>query len=149
MPVHPVLLAAGFEGYVQGLRGRGERHLFPDLAPDRYGNRTAAFSKWMTRFLDRLGLSDPALVFHSFRHGFKTACRRAELPREVHDYLTGHSGGTVGERYGEEHLPRVARAMARGSFPTVDVLFMAGRPASTIGARVDAARPDQGTASRH
>jgi integrase len=65
----------------------------------------------MARFLDRLGLSDPALVFHPFRHGFKSACRRAELPREVHDYLTGHSGGTVGERYGEEHLPRVARAM--------------------------------------
>ena len=148
MPVHPVLLAAGFEGYVQGLRQGGERHLFPDLAPDRYGNRTAAFSKWMARFLDRLGLSDPALVFHSFRHGFKSACRRAELPREVHDYLTGHSGGTVGERYGDEHLPRVPNAMSRGAFPTVAVLFMAGCPASTIGARVDAVRPDQVGSSR-
>lgn len=132
VPVHPVLLAAGFEEYVRGLRARGERHLFPDLTPDRYGNRTAAFSKWMARLLDRLGLVDPTLVFHSFRHGFKSACRRADLPREVHDYLTGHSSGTVGERYGEEHLPRVAKAIARVTFPGVDDLFMVGAGSERI-----------------
>jgi integrase len=124
IPVHPVVLAAGFEAYVQDLRARQEIHLFPDLKPDRYGHRTAAFSKWMARFLDYLGLANPALVFHSFRHGFKSACRRADLPIEVHDYLTGHSSGDVGRRYGEEHLPRIAAALAAVSFPTVDPLFM-------------------------
>ena len=52
-------------------------------------------------------LSDPPtfktrvrIPFHSFRHAFKDACRRAKLSEEVHDALTGHTNGGVGRTYG-------------------------------------------------
>jgi hypothetical protein len=35
-------------------------------------------------------------VFHSFRHSFKDACRRAAIPEEIHDAITRHSGGGGG-----------------------------------------------------
>jgi hypothetical protein len=39
-------------------------------------------------------------VFHSFRHTFKRMCRDAGIGEELHDALTGHSGGGVGRSYG-------------------------------------------------
>jgi integrase len=128
VPLHPVLLAAGFEQHVEGLRARGERRLFPELAADRHGKLTAAFSKSFGRLLDGLGLGDRALVFHSFRHGFKSACRRAELPVDIHDHLTGHSDRSVGRRHGREFAPRLAQAMARVHFPAIDAIFAPGWP---------------------
>ncbi len=53
------------------------------------------------RYLTRIGLEDRELVFHSFRHNFKTACRFVNIPTEVHDELTGHRPMTVGGWYGE------------------------------------------------
>ena len=38
--------------------------------------------------------------FHAFRHTFKTACRAARIEEELHDAITGHSGGGVGRSYG-------------------------------------------------
>ena len=123
IPLHPVLLNAGFERYVDELRARGEVQLFPDLEPDRYGTRTAAFSKRFGRLLDSLDLEDRCLVFHSLRHGFKSACRAADLMRDVHDYLSGHVDGAVSRRYGREHAPRLLQAVSMIRFPGVDELF--------------------------
>jgi integrase len=123
IPLHPVLLAAGAEAYVEELRAKGIERLFPDLEPDRYGTRTAAFSKRFGRLLDSLGLDDRRLVFHSLRHGFKTACRAADLMHDVHDYLTGHVDGTVSRRYGREHAPRLFQAVSKIRFPGIDELF--------------------------
>lgn len=39
-------------------------------------------------------------MFHSFRHTFKAACRRAGIHEETHDLLTGHRGTGVGRSYG-------------------------------------------------
>ena len=39
-------------------------------------------------------------MFHSFRHTFKRMCRDAKIGEELHDALTGHSGGGVGRGYG-------------------------------------------------
>ena len=48
-----------------------------------------------------LKITDPGLVFHSFRHAFKRFARDAEINTEIHDLLTGHSSGTVGSTYGK------------------------------------------------
>jgi integrase len=122
IPIHPVLLRAGFEEYVMGLAARGETHLFPDLRADKFGKRTAAYSKAFARLLSSVDLDDPALVFHSLRHGYKTACRRAGLDRDDHDFLTGHRDGSASQDYGEPDLPRLFAAIARISFPAVEQL---------------------------
>lgn len=60
------------------------------------------------------GVRRDGVCFHSLRHTFKNLCREAGLLEEVHDALTGHSGGGVGRKYGARPpLPVLAEAMAR------------------------------------
>lgn len=97
VPVHQVLIKLGFLDYAAKI---GSEYLFPS----RYGTPQKLvheYSKAFGRYLTRIGLEDRELVFHSFRHNFKTACRFANIPTEVHDELTGHRPMTVGGWYGE------------------------------------------------
>lgn len=50
--------------------------------------------------MDRVGLSDPALVYHSFRHGFRDACRSADISEEAAHALGGWATVNQGQRYG-------------------------------------------------
>jgi hypothetical protein len=49
---------------------------------------------------------------HSFRHRFKDMCRDAEIHKEVHDALTGHTEGDVGALYGEGFTLKRLAALA-------------------------------------
>jgi integrase len=92
VPLHPVLIERGLLDYVESLDPDGR--LFPNL-------KVPPYSKRFNRMVDDLGITDPAAVFHSFRHGFKDACRAAGVSEEVHDALTGHSGRSIGRDYGK------------------------------------------------
>ena len=113
VPVHPELVRLGFLRFAADRRAAGAAWLFPELTVSPDGRRSAAWSKWWGRFTAKLGLADPRLVFHSWRHSFKSACRAAAIPEDVHDGLTGHAGGGVGRRYGARELLVLAREMAR------------------------------------
>ena len=39
----------------------------------------------------------PRKVAHSLRSNFKALCTEASIPKDVHDYLTGHGAGDVGQ----------------------------------------------------
>lgn len=112
VPIHPELIRLGFKEYVASV-ARGGR-LFPDLKPDQFDNWTGNFSKWWGRWARALGIVDRRKVFHSFRHTFKAACRRAGLQEEVHDLLTGHAGAGVGRGYGraEEYSDELVSTLA-------------------------------------
>lgn len=134
VPSHPILSRMGFLRYVEQLRKRGERFLFPDLKPNKYGHRTQAWLKWFARFLDSVGISEPGKTFHSFRHTFKTAARRARIAEDIHDRLTGHAIPSVGRDYGEAgDLPFLAEEVASISFGAavdrqLEILFPTQRP---------------------
>jgi integrase len=68
-------------------------------------------------------LRDPNLVFHSFRHTFKDTCRAADLREEVHDALTGHTGGnSVGRSYGRGMpIERLAEAIKKVEYKGLDL----------------------------
>ncbi|WP_409993919.1 tyrosine-type recombinase/integrase [Roseateles albus] len=104
IPVHPELQRVGFLRYVDARRVANDDWLFPLLRADRFGNRSGNFSRWWGRHMrakNGCGIEDGRLVFHSFRHTFKTLCRAARIPEDIHDALTGHSGGgNVGRGYG-------------------------------------------------
>jgi hypothetical protein len=52
-----------------------------------------------------VGVLDTAKVFHSFRHGFKDALRKASPDEELRDALTGHKGPkSVGRDYGAKEM---------------------------------------------
>ena len=134
MPLHPELVRLGFLRFAADRGGAGAAWLFGELRASPDGSRSAAWSKWWGRYLDGIGLSDPRLVFHSWRHAFKTACRAASIPEDVHDSLTGHAGGGVGRRYGARELLVLAREVEK----------IAASPAL---ADVPVYRPERDTAS--
>jgi integrase len=117
IPVHQVIIDAGFQEYCDWLRARGEKRLFPELP--NVGKKTKRFSQWFNRdFRPTVGLAGPERTFHSFRHSFKDRCREAGLERDIHDALTGHADGAVGARYGDGHsLEKLKAAMDRITFP--------------------------------
>ena len=99
IPVHPLLLRAGFDELVERRRLEGADWLFPDLTPNKYGHRTARVSRLFATYLEDLGITDDEKVFHSFRHSVRRILRRPGL-EEIVDLICGHSDGKVGRRYG-------------------------------------------------
>ena len=128
VPLHPELVRLGFLDHVERRRASGGGPLFPDLKPDNHGVQTGNFSKWWGRHARRRGIEDRRKTFHSFRHGFKQAIREAGVGEEVHDALTGHSGGGVGRTYGGYPLGLKAGAIAKVKYPGLDLSSMYDRP---------------------
>ncbi|HEY3431169.1 MAG TPA: site-specific integrase [Rhodocyclaceae bacterium] len=113
VPLHPELLRLGFIDYVEQQRDAGHVRLFPLLARSGGRQLTSNWSQWFSRYLrDTVGIQDRRKVFHSFRHGFKEACRQSGIPKDIHDQLTGHASPDVGDRYGGEHYPLAPLAAA-------------------------------------
>lgn len=100
VPIHQQLINFGLLDYVAHAKKSGAVQLFSDLTLTKHGAYAASFSNWFGRYCRDIGLNDPNKVFHSFRHNFKDACRDAEIPKDVHDRLTGHASPDVGSSYG-------------------------------------------------
>jgi integrase len=113
IPIHTELIKCGFLDYVATRRSAGGGRLFPDMKRGSLGTLSDIFSKWFTRYRRSLGITDSRKPFHSFRHGFKQACRAAGMGEEIHDSLTGHSNGSVGRGYGGVPLTTKAEAIQR------------------------------------
>lgn len=119
VPVHPELIRLGVLRYRQS-RLEGKRKetesLWPDLQSANETYRSTGWSKWFNRYLrTKAKITDPSIVFHSFRHSFKRMARDAGLTEELHDALTGHAGsGGVGRGYGGGFgLKALGEAIAR------------------------------------
>lgn len=93
VPLHPVLLEAGFLAYRADIvRQLGDGPLFPGLG-SKPGD---AVGDWFNRtyLRNQCGISEQ--VFHCFRHTFITAADRAGVPEGRIARITGHSqGGSV------------------------------------------------------
>lgn len=96
VPLHNEIVRVGFLNYVDELRGQGQTRVFPRLKPGgadgRFGHN---FTKWFTRYRQDLGLYEPGLDFHSFRHSATTFLHQGGVEDSVLDRLTGHT--TTGE----------------------------------------------------
>ena len=101
IPLSPVLIERGFLEYVKAQPKDGL--LFSELRPGPHGVLTGAFSKRYARFSDSLGITDPRTCFHSYRHSWIDAARRAKVEQEIRSALLGHSAGTMTARYGSGH----------------------------------------------
>ena len=133
VPIHPQLIKCGFLDHVAALKAKGEKRLFPDLKVSKDGSYTAGWSKKINRIMRRLGITDRRKVFHSLRHNFKDACRRAGIQEAVHDALTGHSNGSVGRNYGLGYqVAELAEAISKITYPNLDLSHLevgrAGKP---------------------
>lgn len=102
VPVLPELRRLGIERWAadQHRRGRG-------LVEGPNGSED--WSKWLNRYLDAIGLDDPAIVAYSLRHNFRQQLRAADLHPEIVDKVFGHEGDSVGHGYGRDMSPEEAR----------------------------------------
>ncbi|WP_420135056.1 DUF6538 domain-containing protein [Rhodopseudomonas sp.] len=105
VPLHAELERIGLLKYRKVLLNGGahvEDPLWPEVKAEGERTRSSAWSKWFGRYLrSTCGVTDATKVFHSFRHTFKRMTRDAGISEEMHDALTGHSGGGVGRSYGK------------------------------------------------
>ena len=101
VPMHHFLIEKGLLEERDRLAKAGETRLFPKIKSAEGRPQTAAFSKWWGRWTSAIGLDDPSLVFHSFRHSFKDRCRDCKIPMPISEALMGHSSGSkVADQYG-------------------------------------------------
>lgn len=91
VPVHSRLIELGLLDYAVALRNAGHRRLFPDLSDEARDGPGQPASKHFARYCNRIGLSNPMLVFHSFRHGAVGRMRAAGVPKELRMVVVGHS----------------------------------------------------------
>jgi integrase len=107
VPIHPELLRLGLLDYVTARTLDGaEAWLFPSVAPDQR-RALAAWSKWFGQYLRKpIGVTSPDRVFHSFRHSFQDALRRATPDAELRDALPGRSSRSksVSRDYGAKYM---------------------------------------------
>lgn len=112
VPLHPHLIAVGFLDWA---RSRKTDLLFPELESTRGPSHVAG--RWFAAHLDRVGLSDPGLVFHSMRHGFKEAADAAGVQDSKVRALGGWAVGDVAERYGRrDYVPTLYREVKKIKF---------------------------------
>lgn len=119
VPIHPDVMALGFAAFVAKVAKdkRGKR-LFWQVGFGADGQASTVFSKWFARLMDKAGLRDPSLVFHSFRHTAEDAFRNALLPQYTTDRIIGHSGGKVSDGYGEGiSLETASEALIKAKLP--------------------------------
>lgn len=107
LPIATRLVELGFIDYVERLRNLGATKLFPhrDLT-SKTGRRDPSknCSRRFGEYLDTLGIVDPALVFHSFRHTVVTALQDAGTPLKDSMEIAGHQA--------QDHAVRTGRISA-------------------------------------
>jgi len=113
VPLHPRLIEEGLLDLVEERRASGEdvfvlrywhryRKRIVDLEEDSRGRVSGAYSKRFASLLDRLSLSDPGLVFHSWRHRLQDVADTVGIPESHRRYLTGRANKNAAEgAYGE------------------------------------------------
>ncbi len=103
VPLHPDVLELGFSDFLKSRskHRKPTERLFHRVAFGSDGQASTVFSKWFARFLDKAGLCDPTLVYHSFRHAAEDAFRDALQPQYLIDRIIGHSDGSTSGGYGE------------------------------------------------
>ena len=132
LPIHPLLLRLGFLDFVKSRSTASDSSLlFPDLPQKKDGTFADLFSVYFCRFLKKT-FADQGKptngTFHSFRHSFKDAMRRAKTPVEIADRLGrwASESRSVGQFYGDGYSMQMLRdELAKIEYPGLDLTHLA------------------------
>lgn len=102
IPIHSKLLEWGFMDYLEAQRRAEQDRVFEKI--NAVGSSiSSAWSAWWSRYLrKKIGILDPRVNFHSFRHTVKRELLDKEVRESMVDAILGHSNGNVSERYGRD-----------------------------------------------
>ncbi|MFU8864642.1 MAG: site-specific integrase [Rhodobacterales bacterium] len=102
VPVHSELIRLGLLEFVDSRRHA--QRLFPDFSYSTNGGYGRNLGRWYNdTFLPKLGIKEPALVFHSLRHTMVTRLAQAGVAEPIYQCLVGHArDGVTQEVYMRE-----------------------------------------------
>ena len=100
VPIHRALLDLGLLDLVQRAQRSKQSRLFPEIRPCARGMLSTQPSKFMQRYLKRIGAKERGLALHSFRHTFADEIRRKGGSDAVLGTVLGHAKGTITAHYG-------------------------------------------------
>ncbi len=104
VPIHSWLLKHGFMELVELRRKDGSARVFPELPMSSQNKLSAQYSREFSRL--KIGIGIPKkVVFHSFRHTFRTILASTDFKESHIDAVVGHEG-VRGE--GSTYVKRVA-----------------------------------------
>lgn len=127
VPLHPQLVRIGFLDFVAEARKAKRTRLFPDQGKDAHGYY-APFSKWFARFLEKAEVKTRKITFHSLRHSYRDALRRASVPRDVAQALGGWASQGTDDDYGSGlGAAFLAEYVGKVSFPGLDLTHLCKR----------------------
>lgn len=101
VPIHWIVIEAGFLDWIALQIERGEQWVFGDLVADKYGDRYKYLSREINDAIRALGIDDPDKSFYSTRHNFKREARRTRVSEHDLDQMAGHASLNVGRKYGQ------------------------------------------------
>lgn len=113
VPLHPAVIKEGFLKFAATVP-RGS-FLFSKLSGATYERRADAGSRVYMRWLRKVvGISDPSIVSHSWRHRMEDQLRDVDAPEEVAAAITGRARGGSRAGYGKgPSLATKARWLAK------------------------------------
>lgn len=140
VPIHSMLLKAGFLNFVNERGKRGDCELFPDVpAAASDGKKSSTFSKRFSRFLEKAGIKPDGNgnCFHMFRHTLRDAIRNCLIPEEIADAVQGWARDQdVGRNYGSGfEVDAIAEVWERLNYPGFDCGHLL---AATVQQRIEA-----------
>ncbi len=103
VPVHSMLVRLGLLDHHEKAIEAGAPRIFPEIKRDTRGKYSGYPSREYGKYITHIGVkTDRSRNFHSFRHSFMDALRRAGNSEEQIALLTGHAKPTMTARYGTE-----------------------------------------------
>ena len=101
VPLHWIVIEAGFLDWIDLQIERGEEWVFGDLLADKYGDRYKYLSREINDAIRAVGVTDADKSFYSTRHAMKREGRRRRVGEFELDQLTGHASANIARKYGQ------------------------------------------------
>ena len=80
-----------------------------------HGSLSSAYSKWFSRYKNLIGITDPKITFHSFRHTFIDQLKQLDVPDGKIQELVGHANHSITTgRYGKPYRPAALKEIIEG-----------------------------------
>ncbi len=115
IPIHSELLAIGLLDHVEMKNASGHERLWPEFRRNRHDSYSANYSKWFGRYKNLIGLTDPKITFHSFRHTFIDRLKQQDVPDGKIQELVGHANHSITTgRYGKPYRPAAQKEIIDG-----------------------------------
>lgn len=117
IPVHPALLALGFEDYWNETKNNGNTALFPDIIRKDGQGAGDRFTRWFRTYRAARGVKTRWVDFHAFRHTAKTRLTDARVPDSMADHITGHTTAGRGSAGVYKHFEDTLSSLVKLQYP--------------------------------